>query len=72
MAMVEHPNTMVDLPNTIVDLANTMVDLPNRMEDLPNTIVAEMDKLLESSKSLSLNLQALSSKLGLVQNEIQA
>ena len=33
---------------------------------------AEIDKLLESSKSLSLNLQALSSKLGLVQNEIQA
>ena len=32
---------------------------------------AEMDKLLESSKNLSLNLQAFSSKLGLVQNEIQ-
>ena len=35
-------------------------------------IYTEMDKLLESSKSSSLNLQALSSKLGLVQNEIQA
>ena len=33
---------------------------------------AEMDKLLESSIRLSLNLQALSSKLGLVQNENQA
>ena len=34
--------------------------------------IPEMDKLLESSKSSSLNLQALSSKLRLVQNEIQA
>ena len=32
----------------------------------------EMEKLLESSKSSSFNLQALSSKLGLVLNEIQA
>ena len=34
--------------------------------------LADMDKLLESSKILSLNLQALSSKLGLVHNEVQA
>ena len=39
---------------------------------VPNWVWAEMDKLLESSKSSSLNLPALSSKLGLVQNEIQA
>ena len=34
-----------------------------------HSFAAEMDKLLES---LSLNLQALSSKLGLIHNEIQA
>ena len=33
--------------------------------------LSEMDKLLESSKSSSFNLPALSSKLGLVHNEIQ-
>ena len=31
---------------------------------------AEMDNLLESSKSLSLNLQALSSQRGIVKSEI--
>ena len=48
------------------------VFLQYNLDFLQYLFAPEMDKQLESSKILSLNLKALSSKLGLAQNEIQA